>query len=158
MSAQQVSERGYTIIELVLVIVILGILGVVAAPRFFGTSAYDQRAFTDELSSAMRYAQKIAVASGCPVQVSLTTSTYSLSQQAALAGHCNLSSPDFSSDVLLPSGDRMFGNAPSGVVITPPMVFHYDALGRTDLTLNQMFSIGTGSVIVQAESGLVVVP
>lgn len=151
-------ERGYTIIELVLVIVILGIIGVVAGPRFFGESQYEQRAFLDEVAGAMRYAQKVAVASGCPVEVTLTAGSYSLAQQSASSGHCNPSDASFPNPVLLPSGDPVTGTAPGGITMSPTMTIRYNALGQTGLGSDQVFTIGSSSLTVRADSGLVTVP
>ncbi len=61
-------EAGYSLVELVLVIVILATIGVLAGPRFFNNDAFAERGYYDELASALRYAQKVAVASGCPRQ------------------------------------------------------------------------------------------
>ena len=58
-------EAGYSLVELVLVIVILATIGMLAGPRFFNNDAFDERGYYDELASALRYAQKVAVASGC---------------------------------------------------------------------------------------------
>ena len=41
--------RGFTLIELVTVIVIGGILAAVAGPRFFTQTGYSQRGYTEEL-------------------------------------------------------------------------------------------------------------
>ena len=60
-------ECGYTIVELVLVIVIIGILSSIAGPRFFDNSAFNERAYSDESAASLRYAQKVALASGCHV-------------------------------------------------------------------------------------------
>jgi MSHA pilin protein MshC len=154
-SASRSGERGYTIIELILVIVILGTLGVVAGPRFFGKSVYDERAFMDELAVAMRYGQKVAVASGCPVRVTVTATSYRLAQQAASGGHCNASDTTFSTDVLLPSGENANGVAPADVLIAPAIEFQFDAAGRTTLTGNLTLSVGSRGLTVQADSGLV---
>jgi MSHA pilin protein MshC len=48
-------SAGYTIVELVTVIVILGVLGAIAGPRFFGTRVFSERGYADEVASAMRY-------------------------------------------------------------------------------------------------------
>jgi MSHA pilin protein MshC len=63
------NNRGFTIVELVVVIIILGIISAVAAPRFFDLQDYKEIAFKDELVSALRFAQKRAVASGEVVEV-----------------------------------------------------------------------------------------
>ena len=49
--------RGFTLIELVLVIILIGVLAVTAAPRFFTASGYDQVAARDQLIQLLRQAQ-----------------------------------------------------------------------------------------------------
>ena len=151
-------NAGFTVVELVLVIVIIGILGAIAGPRFFDNSVFDERAYYDELASAIRYAQKVAVASGCRVRVSLGAGTYELRQQAALGGHCDTTDVTFPQQLQLPSGQIMSGTAPSGVTAAPPLIIVYDALGRTDLAADQTVNVGTWSLLIEAESGLVVTP
>ena len=137
-------QCGYTIVELVLVMVIIAILGAVAGPRFFDNAAFDERAYLDELASSLRYAQKIAVASGCRVRADIAAGGYALTQQAPQAGHCDPADASFPLPVLLSTGQTMSGIAPSGVVTSPAISIVYDALGRTNL--------------VQANSGLVTTP
>jgi len=149
---------GFTTVELVLVIVIIGILGAIAGPRFFGTSAFDERAYYDELASSVRYAQKVSVASGCRVRVNLTASTYELRQQAALGGHCDASDLSFPVPVLLPHGQAVSGVAPTGITAAPPVVIVYDGVGRTNLASNQVITVGSRSMLIEAESGLVLTP
>ncbi len=54
--------RGFTLVELVTIIVILGILAVAAAPRFFDRNVFDGRGFYDGVIATLRYAQKTAIA------------------------------------------------------------------------------------------------
>ncbi len=149
---------GFTTVELVLVIVIIGILGAIAGPRFFGTSTFDERAYYDELASSVRYAQKVAVASGCRVRVNLTASTYELRQQTALGGHCNAADLTFPMPVMLSTGQAVSGVAPAGIAAAPPLVIVYDGVGRTNLASNQVITVGSRSMVIEAESGLVVTP
>ncbi len=65
-----VEQRGFTIVELIMVIVILGIISAVAAPRFFDRKVFDERFYFEEVLSTVRYGQKLAVASGCRIRVS----------------------------------------------------------------------------------------
>ncbi len=148
-------EHGYTLVELILVIVIIAILSSIAGPRFFDNSAFDERAYSDELAASIRYAQKVAVGSGCRVRVSIAADSYSLSQQSSQAGHCNPADASFPLAVLLSSGETMSGTAPAGIVTAPTIIIIYDALGRTNLATNQSITIGSRTLAVQAESGLV---
>lgn len=149
---------GYTVIELVLVIALLAILSAVAAPRFFDNTAFDERAYTDELASSLRYAQKVAVASGCRVRADIATSSYSLTQQSPQAGHCDPADASFPLQVRLSTGEVMSGSAPDGVVTAPAVTFVYDALGRTSFATNQTLAVGSRSLVIQANSGLVTTP
>jgi MSHA pilin protein MshC len=74
--------RGFTRVELLMVIVIIGILAVVVGPRFFDRKVFDERLFHEQLASAVRYAQKQALASGCLVQAQLDSSGLRLRRAA----------------------------------------------------------------------------
>lgn len=137
---------------------ILAVLGAVAAPRFFDNHAFSERGYFDEVTAALRYAQKVAVASGCRVRVDLGANSYALTQQLALSNHCDASDLSFPVSVILPDGRPMGGVAPSGVTLAPPFTLVYDALGRTDLGADLPLSIGPWSIVVEADSGLVVTP
>lgn len=54
--------KGFTIVELVVVISIMGILAAVAAPRFVNSDIFETRGDAGLLSSTLRYAQKTAIA------------------------------------------------------------------------------------------------
>lgn len=59
-------------VELVTIIVILGIIAVVALPRFADNDTFRDRATADQVAAALRYAQKVAIASHSPVTVNVT--------------------------------------------------------------------------------------
>ncbi|MEX0708381.1 MAG: GspH/FimT family pseudopilin [Woeseia sp.] len=151
-------ESGLTVVELILVIVIIGILGALAGPRFFDNRGFDERAYAEELASALRYAQKVAVGSGCRVRADIAPSGYSLTQQDASAGHCDPTDTSFPAPVMLSTGQAASGTAPSGVTADIPLVVVFDALGRTNLGSNRFIAVGPHTLSIQAESGLVTGP
>lgn len=150
--------EGFTLVELVLVIAIVALLAAFAAPRFFDNQVFSERAYYDELVSAIRYAQKVSVGSGCLVRVDIDASGYDLTQQTGLAGHCDPADMTFPIPVRLVDGQLMSGVTPQGVSAAPAVVIVFDALGSTDLAANQTLSVGARSFTVQAESGLVLTP
>lgn len=151
-------DRGYTVVELVLVIVIIAILGAVAGPHFWDNDTFDERAYLDELAASLRYAQKLAVASGCRVRADIAADSYALTQQSPLAGHCDPADASFPVPVRLSTGEIMIGSAPAGVTAAPAVTFIYDALGRTSFVTNQTLTIGARTLVIQADSGLVTTP
>lgn len=143
------ASRGFTMVELVLVIVIAGILAAVAAPRMLGRTGFDTRGFADQLAATVRFAQKLAVAQHTDVHVRLTASDATLCYDAA----CATLAPG-------PGSEKPYTvSAPGGVAITPPTTLHFDAGGhpvnlaaRLDIQVN---GSGTHHVFVEQETGYV---
>ncbi len=149
---------GHTLIELITVIVILGILAGLAVPRFFDNQVFEEAGFYEEVASALRYGQKIAVGSGCPVRVSITAGGYELKQQAALGNRCDPGDSTWAVPVMLPTGQAAAGSTPAGITLGPAVTYQLDGLGQTDLGGNLNVTVGALTMTVQAQSGYVLTP
>ncbi len=93
------SSKGFTLIELVMVIIILGILAATAIPKFAGQSAYDERFFYEDVLAGLRHAQKLAMSTGCSVEFNQTASGFELMHNTnCFSG----GAADYSTDVFRP--------------------------------------------------------
>ncbi len=142
-------ERGFTLIELILVMAIAGILAAVAVPRMVGRNAFDERGFADQLAATVRLAQKLAVSQRTDVFVRLTASDATLCYDAA----CAIPAPG-------PGGEKPYTiTAPNGVAIASPLaVLAFDAGGRPNTAAQldiQINGSGTHHVLVEQETGYV---
>ena len=142
---------GFTIVELVITIAILGLLAAVIGPRFVGRDAFASRGFYDEAQSVVRYAQKTAVAWRRPVFVCVTATAVS----AGTVSGCGtlLVHPV--------TGTALTTTAPSGVTLTPTS-FGFDGAGRPNPNAQVTIAIASTiagdtarQIVVEAETGYV---
>ncbi len=71
-------EWGFTLIELIMVVVILGVLAVFVAPKLFDSTSFTARGFHDETSALLRFGQKTAIAQRRTVCVTVNATGVSL--------------------------------------------------------------------------------
>lgn len=71
--AQKTTQHGFTLIELIAVIVILGFLSVAIMPRFLQSDSFEARTVQDKLISAAREAQQLAMSKPVSADVQLIT-------------------------------------------------------------------------------------
>ena len=146
-------QRGFSLVELILVMVIAGILAAVAVPRLVGRNSFDTRGFADQLAATVRFAQKLAISQRRDVFVHLSASDASLCYLATVPCPAASLAPG-------PGGEKPYTiNAPGGVAIASPVaVLGFDAGGRPNIAAQlaiQVNGTGTHNVRVERETGYV---
>jgi len=146
-------QRGISLVELVITLVLVGILAAVGASRFFGTRTYDERGFAGRMVSALRYAQKEAIASRCDVDVSIDSGadSYALAYAGTGPGGCSAQPVSQPWD-----GQPYAASAPVGVDVQSPVAtLTYEPLGNaTGISGSASIKVGRFTVEIQAESGI----
>jgi MSHA pilin protein MshC len=140
-------QRGFTMIELIAVMVIVGIIAAVAAPRFMSVDAFKSRGFRDQLISTLRYAQKTAIAQHRFVCVAFTSSSVTLSYgPTAACASGTLTGPTGPYILTTPST-----NISLAASVSP---LSFDAIGRPTAGASITVTNET-AITVEAETGYV---
>lgn len=146
--------RGFTLVELIVTLVVVGILAVAIIPRFANKSDFDARGFFDSAAAILRYAQKSAVAQRRTVCVAFgADSSVTLTIAGDFGGACN-------TDLAGPNGVAPYKlYAPSGVVFAAtPANFSFLPSGEALPALDQTITVSGlagRSITVVAATGYV---
>ena len=143
-------SQGFTVVELVVTIVVIGVLAAVALPRFIGRDSFDARGFHDKAAAIVRLAQKTAVAWRRDIFVCVTATQVSAGTAAGCA--TPLTNPV--------NGGSAVEAAPAGVTMTAAS-FSFDRLGRPSAAVTITFTSTipgdiNRQISVAAETGYVV--
>lgn len=110
------ATRGFTLVELVVVMVLVGILAAYIVPRLTLRSGFDERTLQEELVSTARYAQQLAMMRGTANGVAFIVGAtdYSIEVNGVPITH--------------PNSQPFPVNYPNGIT-TAAVTFTYTALG-----------------------------
>ena len=109
-------QLGFTLVELVLVLVLLAVLSVVAIPSLSGGDGLKSHAFGEQVRATLRFAQKTAVSHRRLVCATFSASSVTLSVASAFpASACNTAMPS-------PTGAAAYASSSSSTIsITPSL-------------------------------------
>lgn len=147
--------RGYTLVELVVVMTVAGALAATMGPKFFTQTTFTDRGYADELAAALRAAQKAAVITGCSSRLTLTATTDVAAQQAASGNACNSTDTTWTTPVLDPVGVTVAGNASGTTTASPVGTYYFDDQGRLSSSPATTITVGTHTITIVAGTGLV---
>lgn len=137
------TKKGFTLVELIVVILLLGILSVFIAPRFFNDNDFKARGIADEIIMATRHAQRLSMSRGENHRIIINPTSYTVEKFVA-----GVSTP-----VRHPDGSSNFSKTLPNNIVTSTVTIEFDGLGRP--IPNNLTNIVTGifSITVEKETG-----
>jgi prepilin-type N-terminal cleavage/methylation domain-containing protein len=155
-------NQGFTLTEMVVTMVIIGVLAVFLVPNLAGISVVQQRADYDKLTFALQYARKSAIARRRYACVALSANAATLtidpnppeSTATPFGGTC-----PFGTALSLPSQDSSCSGTNQTCFKTISIApsagsFQFDPLGRASASVTIAVS-GFPTVKVESDTGLV---
>lgn len=146
--------KGFTLVEMIVTLIIVALIAAVSGPLFFNINTFRESGFYDETLSAVRYAQKYAVASGCTVRVQTTATGFTLYRPASV-GNCNTPG-SYTTPLTDPSGNAttFTRTAPDGVALSAAD-FTFTASGTASVSPSIAITVGSRQLTIIGETGFV---
>ena len=155
--------QGFTLVELVVILIVVGILAVAVIPRLFGNE-FAERGFHDGVKAAIQHARKVAVGSRRYVCVTVAANGVTLTLDPTLP-EANAAAVACGAALNLPVPQpNCLANqvcAPAGVVlavVAPGLAnFNFDPLGRP-VGANKAVLAAATTITVTNQPNIVVQP
>ena len=124
------NQKGFTLIELVMVLVLMGVIAVIVAPKLGDVTGTKASAFKDKLKADIRYAQNIAMTRNRRTRVNLTNTIYSVTLDNSAANNCSSFAAVEDPAGAVTLSVALDTGSYTGITITPSIgCLEYDSLG-----------------------------
>lgn len=144
--------RGFTLVELIVAMILIGVLAIAVVPRMSSLRGFDEIGFRDQVRAALEYARKSAVAQRRNVRVSISGNVLTLDIASDIPEGGGAAT--FNRSLNLPGKGTNQITAPSGVSVTPDATIVFTPLGQPSSGGTWTVS-GAGAIILEAETGYV---
>jgi MSHA pilin protein MshC len=140
--------RGFTVVELIVVMAVMSLLAALAVPRLTDRTALQERGARDQLRGLLAHSRKVAVAQ--QREVCVLAAANSVRAVYAPGGVCNLAQP-----VADPAGGGALRlDVPSPITLGGAPLVRFNARGQPVPALDQTLTVGALTVTVHRETGL----
>lgn len=144
-------HRGFTLVELITTMIVLGILAAYAIPKFGGRHGFESRGFADQLLVLLQDARRTAISQHRIVCVTASGSSVIVTRATKAT--------DTVCDGVLPSphasGNYELAVPPAVAAYVASLSVNFDSLGRPsgDLVFAVIGEEGNFSLTIEAETG-----
>ena len=143
--------RGFSLIELVSVIIIFSVLSAVLVSSFFNINEYKSALFYEQVKYAVRAAQSLAITSSCKVKFAIVANSFSFTQKESCDSGLFNQTISYNGLTETP--------APNGVASFSGDTFYFDHLGRavddSEVISNFNIYLGDITMTIVGETGYV---
>lgn len=139
---QPATDTGFTLVELVAVIVLIGVLAALVLPRPSGTGGFRERAAVDQVLSGIRHAQQQAMSRGAAVRFEFGGGRYAVEYRDPATG------------TFTPVSARSPWALPEGTTFSGTGQLTFDGKGALEKTpCPRTVNVGGGTITVECETG-----
>lgn len=114
---------GFTLVELIVVILIIGILSASIAPRFVDDDDFKARGIADEIITAIRHAQQLSMTRNAIYKIDITSTSYQVRKE----NNSPVRHPNGKSTFFIGAAD---GLPPNIIKTASTITIEFDSLGR----------------------------